>query len=371
MRRLLPLLLMLLALAACSGGKGTAGKNVAPTGSVVAARLLSIEHCKGYTCVKVKDPWHSGSLLATYLLVPRDSALPAGLPEGTVVRTPLSRAVVYSSVHTGVMTELGCFDAVKGVTDAQYFNVPAIKKGIADGKIVDCGSSMGPTVEKVIALKPDAILLSPYQDAVYGQITKLGIPVIECADYMEYTPLGRAEWVKFFGELLGKRAQADSIYNRVVRDYNDLKGRIAATSTRPSVVTEMVIGGVWNVPGGHSYMAQFLKDAGANYLWADNKDTGSLNLDFNQVLARAQNADIWLIKAFNIHSYADVKGAYSLNDSFSAFKKRHIYVCDTEKTTFYQDFPFHPEVLLYEYAGIFHPELVRDHQMKYFQLLTK
>ena len=214
---------------------------------------------------------------------------------------------------------------------------------------------MGPTVEKVIEMSPDTILLSPYQDATYGQITKLDIPIIECADYMEFTPLGRAEWIKFYGELLGRRAMADSIYRAVEKAYCEIRQSCSrqSPSKRTKVLTEMVLSGVWNVPGGQSYMSQMIQDAGGLYPWADEPSTGSLNLDFNQVLAVAQDADVWLIKSFFIHSLADLKGAYSLNDQFKAFQRHQVYVCDTNESHLFERFPFHPEVLLQEYADIF------------------
>ena len=328
---------------------------------ITAAKLLSIQRTPDYTLVTVGDPW-KGGVLHRYVMVPRDSELPKNLPEGTIVRTPISNALVYSSVHTSLLDELGAIDAVRGVVDKQYFTDSVITTGVAAGKIADCGNSMNPTVERVINMQPDAILLSPYQDASYGQITSLDIPIIECADYLEYDPMGRAEWVKFYGELVGKRDQADSLYHAVVTAYNEMKAKAAGAKNRPTVVTEMVINGVWNVPGGQSYMARILNDAGGKYLWADDENTGSLALDFNQVLAVAQNADYWFIKWTNINSLKDLQGAFDLNKEMAAFQNKHVYVCDTDKTRFFDRIPFHPEVLLREFAAILHPELFPDYQ---------
>ena len=328
---------------------------------ITAAKLLSMERTPQYTVVTVGDPW-KGGVLHRYVLVPREAELPADLPEGTVVRTPVNRALVYSSVHTSLLDELGAIGKVRGVVDSQYFIDSTIVQGVANGFIYDCGNSMNPTVEKVIEMQPDAILLSPYQDASYGQIAKLDIPIIECADYLEFDPLGRAEWMKFYGELVGKRAEADSLYEVVMTAYNELKQKAAGASTHPTVVTEMVISGVWNVPGGQSYMARILHDAGGKYLWADDENTGSLALDFNQVLAVAQDADYWFIKWTNINSLKDLQGAYELNKEMDAFKNKHVYVCDTDKTRYFDRIPFHPEVLLREFAAIIHPELFPDFQ---------
>lgn len=354
------LLTVLLMMTACfRSGNGTKGGIEADGKVITHARLLSMQREAGYTVVTVADPW-KGGVLHSYVLVPRDSVLPDNLPEGTVVLTPVQRALVYSSVHTSLLGELGALDAVRGVVDSQYFIDSTIVKGVAGGTIADCGNSMNPTVEKVIDMQPDAILLSPYQDASYGQIASLDIPIIECADYLEYDPLGRAEWVKFYGELVGKREQADSLYNAVVAAYNDVKQKAAGAKTHPTVVTEMVINGIWNVPAGQSYMARILADAGGKYLWADNESTGSLALDFNQVLAVAQDAEYWFIKWTNINSLKDLQGANDLNKEMAAFKNKRVYVCDTDKTRFFDRIPFHPEVLLREFAAIMHPELFPD-----------
>ena len=357
---LLTLLPTLLLMTACFRSGHGAGKSLDTQDSVItAAKLLSIQRMDNYTLVTVGDPW-KGGVLHRYVLVPRDAELPAILPDGTVVRTPVRRALVYSSVHTSLLDELGAIGAVRGVVDSQYFIDSTIVQGVANGFIYDCGNSMNPTVEKVIDMQPDAILLSPYQDASYGQIASLDIPIIECADYLEYDPLGRAEWVKFYGELVGKQAEADSLYNAVVTAYNDLKRLAAGAKTHPTVVTEMVISGVWNVPGGQSYMARILGDAGGEYLWSQDKNTGSLALDFNQVLAVAHDADYWFIKWTNINSLKDLQGAYDLNKEMAAFQNKRVYVCDTDKTRFFDRIPFHPEVLLREFAAILHPELFPD-----------
>ena len=204
----------LLLLTSCFRSGHGAGNALDTRDSVItAARLLSMERTAGYTLVTVGDPW-KGGVLHRYVLVPRDSVLPDDLPQGTVVRTPITNALVYSSVHTSLLDELGAIEAVRGVVDSQYFIDPFITERVASGQIADCGNSMNPTVEKVIDMQPDAIMLSPYQDASYGQIAKLDIPLIECADYLEFDPLGRAEWVKFYGELVGKRAEADSLYHQ-------------------------------------------------------------------------------------------------------------------------------------------------------------
>lgn len=364
--------LTVILLTGCGGnGSGKQAQDKADT-TITHAQLLKISHADGYTLVEIANPWKEGQTLHRYVLVPSDAKLPGNLPEGTVVRTPIKSALVYSEVHTSAMGELGAAKAIKGVTDAQYFTDPTVIAGLKDGSITDCGQSMTPDVEHVLSLKPDAILLSPFQDANYGQVAKINIPIIECADYMESTPLGRAEWIKLIGELTGRRQQADSIFASVVAAYENCRKQVAASkAAKPTVITETVISGVWNVPGGQSYMARLLADAGANYPWADDKSAGSLTLDFSQVLNKAQNADLWLIKTFNIATYADLKKAYSLNSEMAAFKNHKVWVCNTSQSPLYREFPFHPEKLLRDLASIFHPETGIKSESGYYKPLAE
>ena len=347
--------LLLTAAVACTGRNYGATVPPEATGDTApAARLLTLEQCDGYELATIDNPWGEG-VLRRYALVPRQASIPDNLPAGTVVvRTPVSRALVYSVVHTSALKDLGAGNAIAGVADAQFFTDPDITTRVAAGEITDCGSSTQPDVERIIRLAPDAVVLDTYQSANFGQVARLDVPIIECADYMENAPLGRAEWIKFYGSLVGRRQEADSIYNAVVKRYETLRdSRNNATIRHPRVLTESVIAGVWNVPGGDSYMAAIIADAGGIYPWADIKTTGSLSLDIDRVLAVAQNADVWLIKSFNIHSLQDLQQANPLHAEFRAFKTENVYVCDTNSTRLYELFPFHPDILLREYIDIF------------------
>lgn len=399
---------LLAALMPVACGRGDASDT---TTGMAEARGVTITRCDSYTIVEVANPWRKGEVLHTYILVPRyaDAAqsqnkadanaaqsqnkadadqsptkaaanaasdvskelpLPDGLPKGTVVRVPIERAVVYSSVHAGVMKELGAFGAVRGVCDAQYYTMPEVQSGLADGSIADCGNSLSPTIERLVALKPDAIILSPFQNAGYGVLTNLGVPIIECADYMEHTPLGRAEWIKLFGELLCCREKADSIFQATAHEYSALTALSATVEHRPKVISEMITSGVWFVPGGDSYMAHLFNDAGASYPWSDDTNSGSLSLDFSQVLARAHDADFWLIKPDKHLSYSDFEAINPLHTKFSAFSHRTVYQCVTTETSLFTDFPFHPQVLLRDFVAIFHPELLPDYKLRYYQPLS-
>lgn len=337
---------------------------------VEIASGLNISHYRNFTLVKIKNPWREGAMLQIYALVPRDSLLPDDIPDDAiVVRTPVKSALVYSSVHGGVIKELGEVQSITGVCDLEYFNMPEVITGVKEGRIVDAGKSVSPTVEKIMSFMPEVIILSPFQNGGYGILANLGIPIIECADYMENTPVGRAEWIKLFGELYDKRAEADSIFNSVKDKYDSLRSVASMTKERPKVISETVMSGVWYVPGGSSYMAHFYVDAGAEYPWADNNSAGSLSLDFAQVYDKAGDADFWLIRSTTQMTRESFVKSNPLNGKFKACKDGNVYQCCTLETTLFQDFPFHPEILLEEYIKIFHPGMLPG-DLKYFAPLS-
>lgn len=357
LRNILATVFVAIFLVACNGGSTTQVEVEGDT-LTMHAQLLTIKDCGGYTLVDVENPWKEGTLLKRYALVHRDSVMPKNLmAEAEVVRVPVKSALVYSSVHAGAFDELGSIDVVTGIVDAEYYKIPQIVEGVKNGTVVDAGNSMAPTIEKIVELSPEAILTSPFQNAGHGAIEKLGITIIECADYMETTPLGRAEWIKLFGELLCKRDEANAIYEEVERKYNALVAKTKNVEEKPTVISEMLIDGVWFLPGGRSYMAQMFADAGAAYPWSEDESTGSLQLDFATVYDKAYNADYWIIKNYEPNfSLASLESRYPLNKKFDAFSKGGVYVINTVETSFFEDFPFHPEMLLQEYIQLFHPE---------------
>ena len=320
------------------------------------AGLLSMRELgNGAVLVDVANPWDTATLLASYLLLDGEKRPDSVPPRQRLaeLRVPLERSAVFSAIHAGAIEELGETGRVAAVADAEYVK-GAFARGIADSSIADLGSSLSPSMEKITLASPDAFLMYPMQNAGHGALENSGIPIIEMADYMETTPLGRAEWIRLLGRLYGRAAEADSIFKSVESKYNTLAAKASKLEKRPKVLTEMLTSGYWFVPGGNSYMARLITDAGGEYPWAGDKSTGSLQLDFSAVYARAADADIWLIKTYGSDlTLAGLREVYPLNSQIKAFKKGGVYFADTQKVTLYEEFPFHPELLLGEYAAIF------------------
>lgn len=362
--------LILLFLSACQGGKQQmVSSQVGDTIPLRYAENLTLVAYPEYTLATLRNPWDTLRTLHTYILVPAAKPLPAHLPQGTVVRTPLSKAVIYSSVHCGLVNNLGAFNSIGGICDLKYIKLPAVQEGVARGTIADCGDGMNPDMEKIIDLHPDAILLSPFENSGgYGRIDKLDIPVIECADYMETSALGRAEWMRFYGLLFGAASQADSLFAEVDSSYQRLRQRATLSSVSLSVLSELKSGSAWYVPGGRSTMGRLFNDACGRYVFADDKHSGSVPLAFETVFDKAADADVWTIK-YNRNrdmTYTDLKADYIGYTGFKAFKTRNIYGCNTAEVPFYEETPFRPDYLLADLIQILHPEIGDLGGLRYF-----
>jgi iron complex transport system substrate-binding protein len=165
--------------------------------------------------------------------------MPVHLPKGTVIRTPLERAVVFTTVHSSLLMNLGCQDKIAGVADLKYIKIPWIHEQVEQGHIVDCGDGMSPVIERIIDLHPDAILLSPFENSGgYGKLEDIDIPLVECAEYMEVSPLARAEWIRFYGLLFGCQTKADSLFAIIDKNYHDLKQQAQKAGQGRSVVVD-------------------------------------------------------------------------------------------------------------------------------------
>ena len=361
---------------ACGGGSKTSSLQAeGDTIRMKYSSLLQIVKHADYTVVTIRNPWDTLKVLHTYLLADREKPLPEHLPEGTVVRTPLQKSVIYSSVHCSLWSELDELKGIGGVCGLEYIKLPQIQEGCRNGSIVNVGNSMNPDIERIIDLRPDAILLSPFENSGgYGRVGKLNIPIIECADYMETSALGRAEWMRLYGLLLGKEAQADSLFAGIEKEYLTLTQQVKSQNLkRPTVISEMKNSSAWYIPGGNSTMGRLYQDAGADYVFASLSNSGSVPLAFETVFDRGGNADIWLIKYNQPQdkTYSELERDYAPYARFKAFQDRKIYGCNTNHVPFYEESPFHPELLLKDLIKIFHPELLPDYDLKYFSNLAE
>lgn len=379
-----------LLMAACQGGKtAAADAEAGDTLEMKYAKLLTIvKHGDGeessnaaegidyqYAEAIIANPWKAGTMLHRYILIPKGkegdktvAMLARRRSTGArcttdTVRTPLESNLVFTAPHCQLLTELGCQNAITGVCDKDYINIPDIKsRAQADAKvahpIMDCGSSMQPDIERIIALHPEALLISPFENSGgYGKLDKLRIPVIETADYMETSPLGRAEWIKLYGLLLGS-SKADSLFSAIEKEYLQLKAEAAKLPLGLSILTERKTGNVWYVPGGKSTMGILLRDAHTRYIFADDTHSGSLSMSPEQIIAKGNQVDVWAFKYFggNALTKQDLLAEYQGYQALKAFQTGTVYETDTSCEPYFELTSFHPEILLREFIILSHPE---------------
>lgn len=392
--------LVVLLVVACQGGKTASGEGGDTLQMKYAELLTIVKHNDGaYTEAIIENPWKKGTTLHKYILVPKgkegdetvarlkdDIRENATLQMGShcdIVRTPLESNVVFTAPHCQLMYELGCKNAITGVCDKDYINIPDIKERVklSDGKastsdtdkvIIDCGSSMQPDIERIIALKPEGLLISPFENSGgYGKLDKLHIPIIETADYMETSPLGRAEWMKFYGLLFKSEERSDSLFSSIEKEYLALKAEAAKLPQGLSILTERKMGSVWYVPGGKSTMGILLKDANAKYIFADDTHSGSLAYGPERILSKGTQVDVWAFKYFGgkALSKSDLLAEYEGYKALKTFNQNSIYQVDTSTQPYFELTSFHPEILLREFIILAHPKATQFGKLRFYQHL--
>lgn len=392
--------LVVLLVVACQGGKTASGEGGDTLQMKYAELLTIVKHNDGaYTEAIIENPWKKGTTLHKYILVPKgkegdetvarlkdDIRENATLQMGShcdIVRTPLESNVVFTAPHCQLMYELGCKNAITGVCDKDYINIPDIKERVklSDGKastsdtdkvIIDCGSSMQPDIERIIALKPEGLFISPFENSGgYGKLDKLHIPIIETADYMETSPLGRAEWMKFYGLLFKSEERSDSLFSSIEKEYLALKAEAAKLPQGLSILTERKMGSVWYVPGGKSTMGILLKDANAKYIFADDTHSGSLVYGPERILSKGTQIDVWAFKYFGgkALSKSDLLAEYEGYKALKTFNQNSIYQVDTSTQPYFELTSFHPEILLREFIILAHPKATQFGKLRFYQHL--
>jgi len=342
---------------ACIGNSTNQSEGGGDTIPLRYARNLTIVEYPQYTQVTIRNPWDTTRILNSYTLVKEKQGL-----KGEVV-VPLKNAAVFSSVHCSLLMELGCQDCIGGICELDYIHIPYVYKGVKEGRIIDLGNGMEPNFERIMLLQPDAIMLSPFENnGGYGRLERIGIPLIECAEYMENTPLGRAEWIRFYGRLFGKAELVDCLFLQTERSYLQLREQASKVRQKPRLICETPQSGYWYVPGGHSTMGIMYRDAGAEYLFHDIEGSGSTALSIERVLDRALMAQVWIIKHHGKLSREQIVQDVPALRNIPA----KIAFCDTFSSGFYEETPFHPDLLLGNLIQILHPELGIQVKKAYF-----
>jgi iron complex transport system substrate-binding protein len=266
------------------------------------AKGFTIEYRRGYKVMRVLTPWRDAKTSFTYVLAPRGTKVPKMEPGAVFVETPVRSIILSSTTHVPFFNLLGIEDKIAGISGGNLVNMPSVAERIRDGRIPEVsngggGMTRGFDIERLIEIDPDLVMT--YGTGVarydhYGKLMEAGFRVAMNSEYMELTPLGRSEWIKFVAAFFDMEAEADRLFSETVDRYEALTERARGAVSKPTVFSGYNNGGVWNMPGGESYVAAAFRDAGARYLWDDDNSTGSIPLHVEAVLERAGDADIWI-----------------------------------------------------------------------------
>lgn len=323
-----------------------------------AHNVAVYEADSGYR-MEVCNPWDTTVLLGSFF-IPQEG---------------FGSVICFSSTQWSVFIELDEIDRVKGILEGRYVHSQRMKDLLADGTVKDVGTETAKNMELMIQMHPDAILYSPYFDGNQDPLKVTGAMLFPFADYLETTPLGRAEWIRVVGMMTGRREEADAWFNDIEWRYNELKDWCANVQEHPTVFSDLAFNGQWYVAGGQSYIAQLFKDAGADYVWKDDPSTASFPLDSETILAKAKHADFWRVANSSSlpMTYESLKKENAVYALFDAYKNRKIIVCDIQETGYFETSQIEPERLLGDFIYLFHPEVMAEHQpdyqTKYYRML--
>ncbi|MBI1295933.1 ABC transporter substrate-binding protein [bacterium] len=338
----------------------------------------TVEYHNHYKVLTLLDPWAEAELFFQYVLVQCGTPAPEGYPDAAVIEIPVQRVAVLTSTELPHLNALAVLDRLVAVEEFDYVNTPAVRELIDGGALQEVGGGADVNVEMLIDLTPDLVVTFAYGNPDFDAHPKLieaGLPVVLNAGYMETTPLGRSEWVKVTALFFNAEDRATSVFTEIAAQYAEMAKLAAAVMERPTVLVGIARGDGWRVPGGGSYFARYIADAGGAYLWADNDATGSLPLDFEVVFDRARDADFWIPNTGTWFTLADVAAADERYTEFAPYTNATLYnnnanLNEWGGNDYWETGVANPHLVLADLLKIFHPDLLPDHELIWFQQLT-
>lgn len=339
---------------------------------------FSIQKNADFTEIEVNSAWPGAEKSFTYALVPREKLTSMTFPRDAydaIIATPVQRMVVTSTTHIPSLEALGVLNTVVGFPNTDLISSEEARKLVNNGQIEELGTNENINTEMVLELNPEMVMGFGINDTnkAYSTIKQSGIAVVYNGDWVEQTPLGKAEWIKFFAPFFQKEKEADSIFSEIETAYTEAKTLAQQAIEKPTVLTGGLYKDVWYVAGGKSWMAQFLTDANADYIWSESENTGSIGLSLEAVLEKGQQADFWFNPSSHT-TYEEVKLANAHYQQFKAFSEKNIYSNAIEKGAkggliFYELAPQRPDLVLKDFIRILHPDLLPDYEPFFFKPL--
>ncbi|MFN6559284.1 MAG: ABC transporter substrate-binding protein [Nostoc sp. ChiSLP01] len=346
---------------------------------IAHATGLTVEYHKHYKIITIKNPWQNAKTGFQYVLVQCGTPTPSGFNQAQIIPVPVNSIVSLSTTHLPHLAKLKIVDKLIGISDIKQVNTPDIVNKIQAGKVSEIGNNSNINIEKLLELNPD--LVTSYgtgdsQTDSYQKLTEAGLKVAINAEYMEDTPLGRSEWLKFTALFFNKEQQAEQIFGEITKKYETIAEKAKSLKNRPSVFVGFNFKGTWYMPGGKSYVAKYLADAGANYLWSDDKSSGSLPLSFEVVLERANNADYWLNFRQNWRKIEDLIAEDNRYADFNALKQKNLYnnnarINANGGNDYWEGGISNPDIVLSDLIEILHPEILPNYKLFYYRQLIE
>lgn len=343
--------------------------------SIQYAKGLEIYKYDGYSVVKVSNPWPEAEKGFSYVLHKKDVTVPDSLKNYTQIQVPIKSIVVTSTTHIPSLETLGVENTLLGFPNTNYVSSEKTRALIDAKKVKEIGTNQSLNTEVLIDLAPDVIVgfSIDNNNKTYSNLEQNGQKIIYNGDWTEQTPLGKAEWIKFFGALYGLEEKADTEFKTIEKEYNDALALAKKTTSKPTVFSGAIYQDKWYLPGGKSWASLFIKDANATYLWAETPETGSLSLSFETVLERAENADFWIGPAqfTTLKEMTDTNPNYKF---FKAYKNGNVYSFSSKKgktggVLYYELAPNRPDLILKDLIKIMHPEILPDYSLFFFEKL--
>jgi iron complex transport system substrate-binding protein len=370
------LLLVMLLAVGCkpnTENKNSSFSNV--SNQIKYAKGLAIYKYNGFSILKIKDPWPNAAQEYTYILQEKNGIIPDSLQQNPIISIPLKTIVATSTTHIPSLEMLGVENTLIGFPNTAYISSEKMRSRIDLGKIRDVGNDQSFNTELLIELAPAAIIGQGIDNnnPALDNLQKSGLKVIFNGDWNESSPLGKAEWIKFFGALYGLDAKANTLFNSIESDYLKTVALAQKTTSKPTVFSGAIFENKWYMPQGNSWGALFINEANANYLWSETKGTGSLSISFESVLVKAQNADFW-IGPGQFTSLKEMSEANPHYTQFKAFQTKNVYSYSTKKgktggLIYYELAPNRPDLVLKDIIKILHPEVLPNYKLYFFEKL--
>ena len=343
--------------------------------SIENASGFSIKKFDNYSILTVQTPWPEAEKPFNYLLKEKGSKIPEDLDYDQVVEIPVKKIVVTSTTHIPDLEALNVENTLVGFPGLNYISSETTRKRIENNEISELGQNENINTEVLIELSPDLVVgfAIDASNKSFETIQKTGIPVIYNGDWTEQTPLGKAEWIKFFGALYGKEEKAAEIFNHIKSEYLAAKEMAKTAKNRPGVISGAMYNDKWYMPYGNSWQARFIEDANANYLYADTRGDGSLSLAFESVLEKAEDAEYW-VSSGQFTSYEQLFNESDHYRRFKAIKDKNVYSVSlntgaTGGILYYELGPHRPDLILKDLISIFHPNLLKDYEPVFYKPL--